>query len=559
MAINAAVEKNNDISKAIAVTFDNYFNEILKDSKTLASVPLLRQSLKESIEKYDGMDIEERTRIIDERNEKWMEIDDVSDPFIQSYISNPVAEYLEYQEEVIPDWYGEIFLTNKYGELVASTSKLTTLAHGNKYWWLAAYDNGKGKPFFDDRGYDDSVDGYVLGAVVPVYEDGEVIGILKSNINIFNLIKSVIEDYAEVYKPSAMRIARSEGLIVYEEGTEPLSSSLGDNVMSVISEGKTMFLNRENERSLLSIASIVATEGTSVFGFGGNSSSIDHNNGNDGESWMVVLTMPEVIALEASKEFTRNFLIYSILLVIILIVASVFFIKRVTKPITELVLLTEEIGNGNLDKRINISSRDEVGRLGNSFNMMIDNINRTMASKAELSEEIEKRKIIEAKLMHLSTVDELTGLYNRRAFNDYLEKFKLHSIRYDEPLLAIMIDIDYFKNINDTYGHSVGDEVLKKLSEVLTDNVRDADVLARWGGEEFIILSPSLKLEAGYPFAERLREIIEKTVFSQDISLTVSIGITQLEKNDSNDDFLSRVDNAQYNAKAEGRNNTQML
>ncbi len=134
----------------------------------------------------------------------------------------------------------------------------------------------------------------------------------------------------------------------------PLSSSLGSNIMSVISDGKTTFLNRENEKSLLSIALIVATEGTNKFGLGGNSSSIDHNKGNVGDSWMVVLTMPEEIALEESKEFTRRFLIYSILLVMFLIVASAFFIKKVTEPITELVLLTDEIGNGNLDKKINI-------------------------------------------------------------------------------------------------------------------------------------------------------------------------------------------------------------
>lgn len=190
---------------------------------------------------------------------------------------------------------------------------------------------------------------------------------------------------------------------------------------------------------------------------------------------------------------------------------------------------------------------------------MVDRLKTTMSSKDELTKEIDKRIVVEERLRHLSTIDELTQLYNRRAFNDYLEKFTIQSEKLNEPLSILMLDIDYFKKINDKYGHNTGDELLRNLAKILLSNTRSDDIVSRWGGEEFIILMPNIDKENVFKIAERLRITIEETRLIKDIQITVSIGITEFKKMDSIEQLIGRVDEAQYMAKAKGRNNVQVI
>jgi len=556
------LNNNKEIAEAISISIDNYLVELSKTTRTLASAPIIKQRLIERNSQLELLDELERKEKIEELNDKWMSIDDTNNLFIQNYISNPVSEYFKKQQDLIPDWYGEIFLTNKYGELVSSTSKLTTLAHGHKYWWLASYNNGEGKVFFDDRGYDSSVDGYVLGAVVPVYDNNEIIGILKCNINILSLLDKIIKDYSQIYEDGTVKIARTGGLIVFEPGEKPLSTKVEKNLLSILDVGlRSDILKDENNNGVIvSVSSIRSTIGSSELGFGGSYESIDHILGNDGENWVVVLTSPEEIIDKKIIDLKKQFLLIGFVLIIIISLLALLFIKRTTRHIEELVDFTEEIGQGNFDRHIKIKSNDEMGKLANSFNIMVEKLNQTMASKNELTKEVTKRKKIEEELKHLSTVDELTQLYNRRAFNDYLSKFIEHSKLYNKPLSVAMIDIDYFKKINDSYGHHVGDKVLIELSSILSKNIRkNNDILSRWGGEEFIILMPNIYVKEASDFAERLRKTIEDTKFANDIYLTVSIGVSELKDTDALDDLIRRVDDAQYKAKSNGRNNVQVI
>ncbi len=122
------------------------------------------------------------------------------------------------------------------------------------------------------------------------------------------------------------------------------------------------------------------------------------------------------------------------------------------------------------------------------------------------------------------------------------------------PILSIaFIDIDNFKQINDIYGHGVGDEVLKQFAALLSENCRDTDFLARWGGEEFLLICPNTNLEQIHFLAEEIRALIEDFSWSNNIRLTSSFGIAQRGK-ESITDFFNRADKALYAAKAQGRN-----
>jgi len=164
-----------------------------------------------------------------------------------------------------------------------------------------------------------------------------------------------------------------------------------------------------------------------------------------------------------------------------------------------------------------------------------------------------------AELEQLLDRDYLTGLYNRRFFMERFAEEIAWSARYHEPLSIFMLDIDYFKNINDTYGHECGDEILKQIAKTLTSSLRTEDIVARYGGEEFIVLLPNADASGAAITAEKLRFAVEQKDFCwNDIHLhaTISIGVTTFDckSEPSINAIIGQADNALYAAKKGGRN-----
>jgi diguanylate cyclase (GGDEF)-like protein len=163
-----------------------------------------------------------------------------------------------------------------------------------------------------------------------------------------------------------------------------------------------------------------------------------------------------------------------------------------------------------------------------------------------------------SKLENYATKDEMTGIYNRRKMDELLLREIAFARRYGDPLGLMILDIDHFKSVNDTYGHRTGDQYLKGLSEVLQVEVRHVDYLGRWGGEEFIILLPKTSLDQAQDVAERLRKAVEALQVESGrglISRTISVGVTsaELAKFDM-DEMMRQADDAMYQAKQAGGN-----
>jgi diguanylate cyclase (GGDEF)-like protein len=155
-----------------------------------------------------------------------------------------------------------------------------------------------------------------------------------------------------------------------------------------------------------------------------------------------------------------------------------------------------------------------------------------------------------------ATTDPLTGLYNRAKFDESLVSETARSERYRTPLALIMYDVDHFKQVNDVHGHQTGDDVLVHLSEIVFECIRATDLLARWGGEEFVILAPG---QAAYQAAEKLRAAIEQATFSVVGRITCSFGVAEFSEGDSAATLVARADNALYRAKMRGRNRTELV
>lgn len=164
------------------------------------------------------------------------------------------------------------------------------------------------------------------------------------------------------------------------------------------------------------------------------------------------------------------------------------------------------------------------------------------------------------KYQNLAHFDPLTGLANRRFAMDALTREQARVARNNDSLSILLCDIDNFKQINDSFGHNAGDEVLVNLSSLFTGTIRKQDVLSRWGGEEFLFILPQTDLTNAYVIAEKIRKTVEDnpSVFEHhNINATISIGIAQFDTDSSIDDIMKTADKYLYQAKSAGRNQTQ--
>lgn len=243
-------------------------------------------------------------------------------------------------------------------------------------------------------------------------------------------------------------------------------------------------------------------------------------------------------------------ILISIPLIIVGVPALLYF--NIVKPLNTLLDGMRQVNAGNRTLTMPIQSNDEIGFLTESFNNMI-------AQLSVLVDDLEARVAERtAELRRLAITDPLTDLYNRRHLMILGQQAIEHAKRYQHPLATIMIDIDHFKQINDEYGHVVGDEALRQLANYLRRNLRAADILGRFGGEEFIILMPETDEETARQSTERLiagiRALRIRTEIGE-IGFTTSIGIATLDAdNESIEELISHADRAMYAAKQAGRN-----
>lgn len=383
-----------NVSDQVSLHLESHLLEKASIAMTLSSAPTIKKALLKSNKEFASLKDDDRKLKISRLNKQWMETSDRNDSFIKSRMTNPVANFLKSQQKIIPGEYGELFLTNRYGVMISTTGKLTTLAHAHKYWWKACYNDGAGNIFLDDRGFDTSVKGYVLGVVVPIRDGDEIIGILKCNVNIMGSLTDVVQEFSR--KPNLrILIARSGGLIVSEKNVIPLSTSINNKLVELLKQrnsGSKNILNNEEEEILVSYSPVKVTLGSKEIGFGGKKESIDHIKGNKGEGWFVICSIPEEIALDSAHDTTKLIILTGLIFTILTTLAALFLGKQAAKPIVKLAEISKSIGDGNLSTRTDISSNDEIGSLAESINTMAQNLQETMTSRDELIIEVEQRK-----------------------------------------------------------------------------------------------------------------------------------------------------------------------
>lgn len=384
-------------------------------------------------------------------------------------------------------WYYSLTEENTAGDLVMKAGKFDPRTRD---WYISAKETKK--PVFSPIYKHFVMDDLTVSAAYPIYNrKNELEGVLGAHITLSRIdsfLKEIVED------------KNAFAVIVEKDSRELVASSLGVDNFKILDDGEYERLTIDEIGNQAIGEAYQKYKTTQVSNFRLKSEEdkqyinlIEYNK--KGLSWLIITSIPESLFL---GDITDNMKLTALLtlLAIILSLGIYFMItKKLLGPIDNLIDTTEKFSKGDFSQRATISRNDEIGRITKSFNKMADTIHMLVNNlESKVKERTIELEESNNSLIYLSYYDSLTGLYNRKFFD---EKLKELDIKEYLPLSIIFGDINGLKLTNDIFGHKAGDELLIKSAEILKSICRDKDIIARVGGDEFAILLPNTEeLEA---------------------------------------------------------------
>jgi diguanylate cyclase (GGDEF)-like protein len=274
----------------------------------------------------------------------------------------------------------------------------------------------------------------------------------------------------------------------------------------------------------------------------------------------VLATLPEAVAYKALAESRRNLLAAGVPLLLLAVAVTGLLARQLLLPIRRLAAGARRMSDGELDVRLPEGGRDEIGDLTRAFNEMALRVREGRASLEQARDELARSnaelKDANVALEELAITDGLTGLYNHRHFQETWARELARAQRLGQPASLLMVDLDHFKDYNDRYGHTAGDEALRSVAGCLRAGLRASDLAFRYGGEELVAVLPGCGKEASHRVADAVRTAVKRipTSVERPRPLTVSIGVASYPEDGTTvREVLDRADAALYRAKADGR------
>lgn len=280
-----------------------------------------------------------------------------------------------------------------------------------------------------------------------------------------------------------------------------------------------------------------------------------------GLRWGTVTARFSLLRLNDQFLRARNRLALSSL-VLFLVVGAFLFLgldRLVVRPVRTLQHAVRRMGEGHLSTRVPPLQGSELGELTDVINRMASALQHERENlERAVSERTRELQEANSRLERLAVTDGLTGVFNHRRFQEQLHSELLRTERHKRPMGVLMVDVDFFKKVNDSMGHPAGDELLRRLAAVLSTDLRSTDMIARYGGEEFAVLLPETTKSEAMQVAERMRAAVEDRINTGTPwpnKVTVSIGVATFPEDGANaEDVLTAADQAMYVAKRQGRN-----
>jgi len=283
--------------------------------------------------------------------------------------------------------------------------------------------------------------------------------------------------------------------------------------------------------------------------------------------WQLVLRQPVTTALSPVKVLHRQVLWLALALIALGLLLSLVLARQLSLPIIKLARDARSISSAKLQDFQTESSLTEIHELANALHTMLHSLQHKQRQLTEANSTLEQQvaeRTLELQhanqvLEQLSLTDPLTGVANRRRAEQQLQLAMAQFQRYRTPGSVLLLDIDHFKRINDNFGHDIGDLVLKQLAQAWQTELRSSDLLARFGGEEFLVLATQTNLDDAVLLAEKLRASTAALRIPQVGKITVSIGVAQFTSDNLEHElFLKQADEALYRAKQTGRNQVRL-
>ena len=345
----------------------------------------------------------------------------------------------------------------------------------------------------------------VVVFTAPVVSNGEVSAVVAGQMNMERVWE--VLDSAHIGTTGFLVAVDKNGDIISHPNKDLLLTKLGGEEASSDSDTTSIHIPKTEETgSLVGQAAPV-----DVFG------------------WRVVALQSSAEANALFNDALEKIFIVAAVVVALIIGVSLMLSKAIVHPISVLVAGMCKIADGNLDYRVPAAELQEIDDLSASFNTMAVNLEASTEKLKSANEELEKRYEELADARQLAATDSLTGICNHRSLQEMLAKEVERSVRYGSPLAILMMDVDGFKLFNETYGHHAGDNVLRQVAQVLMRTCRTADIVGRYGGDEFMVILPETDREGAASMANRILEELSqervRTGSADDIPLELSTGV----------------------------------
>lgn len=387
---------------------------------------------------------------------------------------------------------------------------------------------------------------------VPVRDaSGKLLGVLGGHLD-WNWASSLIKDVEDRdgNADATLSIISKGGMVLVGPQQETIRYS-GDELAGILKAGDGTFRETRDGQQMLTAFHV------------GNG-----YRDYQGLNWIVTASQPASVALKAAISSAETILAIGGVTALIALSLAVLVARRIAGPVIALTQEADRIGRAHGPTMLaRQSGSAEVVQLSRALRSLLRRIGlaeeRTKEAELRATENAMQLQEDMLKLRQLADTDFMTGLMNRRSFLTVADDAVAYCRRYKRHMATLMIDIDHFKKINDTYGHAAGDDAIKRVAEIVSQSIRTTDKAARFGGEEFVVLLREIDQETAVLLADRIRTSIESARVTHEnvvIPITVSVGLALFDENDRDvQDVIERADQGLYVAKKTGRNRTFLM